>query len=263
MSIMDMAFLAITIWVPALAGLLIVMPDWLLSLFDTPRRIARRTPKPLADDDWNDQNRPEKLNYNYIDWLERDLEIGKYDPDRIAIEIETQAEEAAAMLGLGMDEEDWREALTKYHGMSADEILRGIPYGTHGLIVQQSRSRGESNGWAFDYRIYVIGEVARREVRDRQLEQSPRWRARQADPEIDELPMETPGQFSAEESAALVDRLLGDLNELNAKIGAKPVDDSWADVDVRDGVYGPETRGLVKRIVDNNGNWSEIRSFGS
>ena len=262
MSIMDMALLAITIWVPALAGLLIVMPDWLLSLFDTPRRIARRS-RPVNDDDWDDQNPPKSLNYNYIDWLERDLEIGKYDPDRIAIEIETQAEEAAAILGLGMDEEDWREALTKYHGMSADEILRGIPYGTHGLIVQQSRSRGESNGWAFDYRIYVIGEVARREVRDRQLEQSPRWRARQADPEIDELPMETPGQFSAEESAALVDRLLGDLNELNAKIGAKPVDDSWADVDVRDGVYGPETRGLVRRIIDSRGNWTEIRSFGS
>ena len=43
MSIMDMALLAITIWVPALAGLLIVMPDWLLSLFGAPRRIARRS----------------------------------------------------------------------------------------------------------------------------------------------------------------------------------------------------------------------------
>ena len=228
---------------------------------------ARRTPKPLADDDWNDQNPPKSLNYNYIDWLERDLEIGKYDPDRIAIEIETQAEEAAATLKIGMDEEDWREALTKYHDMSADEILRGIPYGIRGLIVQQSQSRGESNGWAFDYRIYVIGEVARREVRDRQLEQSPRWRGRQADPEIDALEMpaipDRLGQFSAEGSAALVDRLLGDLNELNAKIGAKPVDDSWADVDVRDGVYGPETRGLVRRIVDSRGNWTEIRSFGS
>ena len=213
----------------------------------------RRPRQLLRDEDWNDQNRPEKLNYNYIDWLERDLKVAAYDPDRIAIEIETQAEEAAATLGLGMDEEDWREALTKYHGMSADEILRGIPYGTRGLIVQQSRSRGESNGWAFDYRIYVIGEVARREVRDRQLEQSPRWRARQADPEIDALEM--PEQFSAEESGALVDRLLGDLNELNAKIGAKPVDDSWADVD-------PKPGGLVRRIVDSRGNWTEIRSFG-
>ena len=125
---------------------------------------ARRTPKPLADDDWNDQNPPKSLNYNYIDWLERDLKVGKYDPDRIA---------------LGFDD----------------------------------------------------------------TEQKPE--PKPLDPEIDELPMATPGrsgQFSAEESAALVDRLLGDLNELNAKIGAKPVDDSWADVDVRDGVYGPETR---------------------
>ena len=147
------------------------------------RRLRKRQPRQLAhDEDWNDQNRPKKLNYNYIDWLERDLKVGKYDPDRIA---------------LGFDD----------------------------------------------------------------TEQKPE--PKPLDPEIDELPMETPGQFSAEESAALVDRLLGDLNELNAKIGAKPVDDSWADVDVRDGVYGPETRGLVKRIVDNNGNWSEIRSFGS
>lgn len=147
------------------------------------RRLRKRQPRQLAhDEDWNDQNRPKKLNYNYIDWLERDLKVGKYDPDRIA---------------LGFDD----------------------------------------------------------------TEQKPE--PKPLDPEIDELPMETPGQFSAEESAALVDRLLGDLNELNAKIGAKPVDDSWADADVRDGVYGPETRGLVKRIVDNNGNWSEIRSFGS
>ena len=147
------------------------------------RRLRKRQPRQLAhDEDWNDQNRPKKLNYNYIDWLERDLKVGKYDPDRIA---------------LGFDD----------------------------------------------------------------TEQKPE--PKPLDPEIDELPMETPEQFSAEGSAALVDRLLGDLNELNAKIGAKPVDDSWADVDVRDGVYGPETRGLVRRIVDNNGNWSEIRSFGS
>ena len=147
------------------------------------RRLRKRQPRQLAhDEDWNDQNRPKKLNYNYIDWLERDLKVGKYDPDRIA---------------LGFDD----------------------------------------------------------------TEQKPE--PKPLDPEIDELPMETPEQFSAEESDALVDRLLGDLNELNAKIGAKPVDDSWADADIRDGVYGPETRGLVRRIVDNNGNWSEIRSFGS
>lgn len=145
------------------------------------RRLRKRQPRQLAhDEDWNDQNPPKSLNYNYIDWLERDLKVGKYDPDRIA---------------LGFD--------------------------------------------------------------DTKPEPKP------LDPEIDELPMETPEQFSAEESDALVDRLLGDLNELNAKIGAKPVDDSWADVDVRDGVYGPETRGLVRRIVDSRGNWTEIRSFGS
>ena len=121
---------------------------------------ARRTPKPLADDDWNDQNPPKSLNYNYIDWLERDLKVGKYDPDRIA---------------LGFDD----------------------------------------------------------------TEQKPE--PKPLDPEMPAIP-DRLGQFSAEGSAALVDRLPGDLNELNAKIGAKPVDDSWADVDVRDGVYGPETR---------------------
>ena len=198
---------------------------------------AARDGKPMAATDYL-TDPPKTLDYGYIDFLERELKVAAYDPDRIAIEIETQAEEAAAILGLGMDEEDWREALTKYHGMSADEILRGIPYGTHGLIAQQSQSRGEGNGWAFDYRIYVIGEVARREVRDRQLEQSPRWRARQADPEIDAL-------------------------DMPAMIGAKPVDDSWADADIRDGAYGSETRGLLRRIVDSRGNWTEIRSFGS
>ena len=137
--------------------------------------ISDRRSRPVSDDDWDDQNPPKSLNYNYIDWLERELKVGKYDPDRIA---------------LGFDD----------------------------------------------------------------TEQKPE--PKPLDPEIDELPMETPEQFSAEGSAALVDRLLGDLNELNAKIGAKPVDDSWADAE-------PEPRGLVKRIVDNNGNWSEIRSFGS
>ena len=176
MSIMDMALLAITIWVPALAGLLIVMPDWLLSLFDTPRRIARRS-RPVNDDDWDDQNPPKSLNYNYIDWLERDLKVGKYDPDRIA---------------LGFDD----------------------------------------------------------------TEQKP------LDPEVDDLPMPDVIEES-ERCPCVACRSKRRDTELNAKIGAKPVDDSWADADVRDGVYGPKTRGLVRRIVDNNGNWSEIRSFGS
>ena len=92
------------------------------------------------------------------------------------------------------------------------------------------------------------------------------------DPEVDALPM--PDAVEADEgcpcaacrskrrargSEELVDRLLADLNEAKPK----PVDDSWADVDVRDGVYGPETRGLVRRIIDSRGNWTEIRSFGS
>lgn len=147
-------------------------------------RARNRRPRPVSDDDWDDQNPPKSLNYNYIDWLERDLKVGKYDPDRIA---------------LGFDD----------------------------------------------------------------TEQKPKPKPKPLDPEIDELPMETPGQFSAEESAALVDRLLAELREAKPKPKPKPVDDSWADVDIRDGVYGPGTRGLVRRIVDSRGNWTEIRSFGS
>ena len=181
MSIMDMALLAITIWVPALAGLLIVMPDWLLSLFDTPRRIARRS-RPVNDDDWDDQNPPKSLNYNYIDWLERELKVGKYDPDRIA---------------LGFDD----------------------------------------------------------------TEQKPK--PKPLDPEVDDLPM--PGAVEVNERCPCVAcrSKRRDTEYLGRVAKAKPVDDSWADVDVRDGVYGPETRGLVRRIIDSRGNWTEIRSFGS
>ena len=140
------------------------------------RRLRKRQPRQLAhDEDWNDQNRPKKLNYNYIDWLERDLKVGKYDPDRIA---------------LGFDD----------------------------------------------------------------TEQKPKPKPKPLDPEVDDLPM--PDAVEANEGCPCAACR-------SVRRDAKPVDDSWADVDVRDGVYGPETRGLVRRIVDNNGNWSEIRSFGS
>ena len=74
------------------------------------------------------------------------------------------------------------------------------------------------------------------------------------DPEVDDLPM--PGAVEVNERCPCIACR-------SKRRDAKPVDDSWADVDVRDGVYGPETRGLVRRIVDNHGNWTEIRSFGS
>ena len=94
------------------------------------------------------------------------------------------------------------------------------------------------------------------------------------DPEVDALPMPDAVEADegcpcaacrskrrAETSEELVDRLLAELNE--AKPKPKPVDDSWADADIRDGAYGSETRGLLRRIVDSRGNWTEIRSFGS
>ena len=140
------------------------------------RRLRKRQPRQLAhDEDWNDQNRPKKLNYNYIDWLERDLKVGKYDPDRIA---------------LGFDD----------------------------------------------------------------TEQKPKPKPKPLDPEVDDLPM--PDAVEANEGCPCAACRSG-------RRDAKPVDDSWADVDVRDGVYGPETRGLVRRIIDSRGNWTEIRSFGS
>ena len=151
------------------------------------RRLRKRQPRQLAhDEDWNDQNRPKKLNYNYIDWLERDLKVGKYDPDRIA---------------LGFD--------------------------------------------------------------DTEQKPKPKPKPKPLDPEVDDLPM--PGAVEVNERCPCVAcrSKRRDTEYLGRVAKAKPVDDSWADVDVRDGVYGPKTRGLVRRIVDNNGNWSEIRSFGS
>lgn len=129
------------------------------------RRAARRRPRPVSDDDWNDQNPPKSLNYNYIDWLERELKVGKYDPDRIA---------------LGFDD-------TKPEPKpDAVEVNERCP-----CIACRSRRRD----------------------------------ARRVDTEY-----------------------------LGRVAKAKPVDDSWADYEAKGG--------LLRRIVDNHGNWTDIRSFG-
>lgn len=154
-------------------------------------RSRNRRPRPVSDDDWNDQNPPKSLNYNYIDWLERELQVGKYDPDRIALGFDDTEPEPKPL-----DPEV--DALPMPDAVEADE---GCP-----CAACRSKRRAET-------------------------------------------------------SEELVDRLLAELNE--AKPKPKPVDDSWADVDVRDGAYGSETRGLLRRIVDSRGNWTEIRSFGS
>ena len=129
------------------------------------RRAARRRPPPVSDEDWNDQNPPKSLNYNYIDWLERDLEVGKYDPDRIA---------------LGFDDTEPKPK------PDAVEVNERCP-----CIACRSRRRD----------------------------------ARRVDTEY-----------------------------LGWVAKAKPVDDSWADYEAKGG--------LLRRIVDNHGNWTEIRSFG-
>ena len=139
-------------------------------------RSRSRRPRPVSDDDWNDQNPPKSLNYNYIDWLERELKVGKYDPDRIA---------------LGFDD----------------------------------------------------------------TEPKPK----PLDPEVDDLPM--PGAVEVNERCPCVacrskrrNARRRDTEYLGRIAKAKPVDDSWADI---------ETRGaLINRIVDSHGNWTEIRSFG-
>ena len=129
------------------------------------RRAARRRPRPVSDDDWSDQNPPKSLNYNYIDWLERELKVGKYDPDRIA---------------LGFDD-------TKPEPKpDAVEVNERCP-----CIACRSRRRD----------------------------------ARRVDTEY-----------------------------LGRVAKAKPVDDSWADYEAKGG--------LLRRIVDNHGNWTDIRSFG-
>ena len=129
------------------------------------RRAARRRPRPVSDDDWNDQNPPKSLNYNYIDWLERDLKVGKYDPDRIA---------------LGFDDTEPKPK------PDAVEVNERCP-----CIACRSRRRD----------------------------------ARRVDTEY-----------------------------LGRVAKAKPVDDSWADYEAKGG--------LLRRIVDNHGNWTDIRSFG-
>ena len=127
---------------------------------------SRRRPRqPSHDEDWNDQNPPKSLNYNYIDWLERDLKVGKYDPDRIA---------------LGFDDTEPKPK------PDAVEVNERCP-----CIACRSRRRD----------------------------------ARRVDTEY-----------------------------LGRVAKAKPVDDSWADYEAKGG--------LLRRIVDNHGNWTEIRSFG-
>ena len=145
------------------------------------------TGRPMAATDYL-TDPPKKLDYGYIDFLERDLKVGKYDPDRIALGFDDTKPEPKP-LDPEIDELPMPDAV------KADE---GCPCG---VCRSQRRSR---------------------------------------------------------ESEELVDRLLADLNEAKAK----PVDDSWADVDVRDWVSEPEPRGLIRRIVDSHGNWTEIRSFG-
>ena len=138
------------------------------------RRLRKRQPRQLAhDEDWNDQNRPKKLNYNYIDWLERDLKVGKYDPDRIA---------------LGFDDTE------------------------------------------------------------------PKPKPEPLDPEVDALPM--PGAVEVNERCPCIAcrSKRRDTEYLGRVAKAKPVDDSWADYEIKGG--------LLRRIVDNHGNWTDIRSFG-
>lgn len=138
--------------------------------------ISARRSRPVSDDDWDDQNPPKSLNYNYIDWLERELKVGKYDPDRIA---------------LGFDD----------------------------------------------------------------TKPEPKPEPRPLDPEIDDLPMPRAVEVNERCPCIACRSKRRDTEYLGRVAKAKPVDDSWADYEAKGA--------LIRRIVDNHGNWTEIRSFGS
>src|SRR5699024_12186376 len=169
-----------------------------------------------------------------------------------------------------------RKELTKYDVMGVDEILRGQPYGDYYTITDQARIKVEKYG--VNYRLMILAVLMHRRlaegrridarlkrVKDKfgdaatavaeffgpdEPKPAREWAGRGVRTRLTQDPIDDGGH-------AWVDNALAEMG-----VEAKPVDDSWADVDVRDGVYGPKTGGLLRRIVDSHGNWTEIRSFG-
>src|SRR5699024_10974297 len=169
-----------------------------------------------------------------------------------------------------------RKELTKYEGMGVDEILRGQPYADHFTVTDQARIKVEKYG--VNYRLMVIAMLMHRHqqegrrlgarlsrIKDKfgdafmlasesfgpgEAKPAREWAGRGVRTRVTQDPVDDGGP-------TWVDNALAEMGG-----ETKPVDDSWADVDVRDWVSEPEPRGLIRRIVDNHGNWTEIRSFG-
>lgn len=109
------------------------------------RERARRQVEAAAGpgDDWDDRNPPTTLNYNYIDWLERQLEVGKYDPDRIAIEREVELErQELTTVTSAVDEPPFPGEAKPVDDSWADERVGDAVYGPRTADAIRSYSRG-------------------------------------------------------------------------------------------------------------------------
>ena len=248
----------------------------------------KREPRPMAATDYL-TDPPKKLDYGYIDFLERELEVGKYDPDRIALEREMLVDEGmelSAITGMRFSADLWRKELTKYEGMGVDEILRGQPYADHFTVTDQARIKVEKYG--VNYRLMVIAMLMHRHqqegrrlgarlsrIKDKfgdafmlaaesfgpgEAKPAREWAGRGVRTRVTQDPVDDGGH-------TWVDNALAEMG-----VEAKAVDDSWADENLRDGVYGPRATEAMRRYVrgglhrtyrNDHGDSTEIRSWGS
>ena len=249
---------------------------------------SKLTGRPMAATDYL-TDPPKALDYGYIDFLERELEVGRYDPDRIALEREMLVDEGmelSAITGMRFSADLWRKELTKYEGMGVDEILRGQPYADHFTVTDQARIKVEKYG--VNYRLMVIAMLMHRHQQEgRRLdarlsrikekfgdafmsaaeffgpdEAKParEWAGRGVRTRVTQDPVDDGGH-------TWVDNALAELG-----VEARPVDDSWADERLGDAIYGPRTadairsysRGGLRRTYRNDrGDRMEIRSWGN
>lgn len=120
----------------------IFLPVFFGGAFLIARRFDLRRGRSVLEegDDWDDQNPPKVLNYNYIDWLERELKVGQYDPEIMAEKLRIErAETMEAHKGLlpepinGEPVSDWekrRRRVVKHaerlikQGMNGNEAMK-------------------------------------------------------------------------------------------------------------------------------------------
>ena len=249
---------------------------------------SKLTGRPMAATDYL-TDPPKKLDYGYIDFLERELEVGKYDPGRIALEREMLVDEGvelSAITGMRFSADLWRKELTKYEGMGVDEILRGQPYADHYTITDQARIKVEKYG--VNYRLMILAVLMHRRlaegrridarlkrVKDKfgdaataaaeffgpdEPKPAREWAGRGVRTRLTQDPIDDGGH-------AWVDNALAEMG-----VEAKAVDDSWADERLGDAIYGPRTAdairsysrgGLHRTYRNDHGDRMEIRSWGN